>query len=473
MNTCGFRNKARLAVIILPVIILLFLLGLTGSEPFRRRDDHSRQQAIAKLRALGTVTVDERLAERPVLAVNLSGPRVTDTTMELVGDLTELGNLSLFDTRVTDAGIRRIGHLTLLKSLVLDGVQITDEGLSTLTSLENLESLTLNDTRVTERGLECLKGLPNLHELGLHDETFGNKSLVALEGMGQLSVLHLLGAQVTGAGIARFQRALPRVRIPRICGTSQPDARAELERRRVRRQGFTGRLRVAWRSIVGEKRPDDFSGPKAFTELLALGRFKCDQNQPDQPVVELDLSGLRVTDTTMKLIGGFAELRSLSLHDTRVTDAGIEELRSLPQLKTLCLEGVQITDEGLSALASLANLESLTLDDTQVRGRGLEGLRGLAKLRSLGLNDGEIGDEALVSLEGMTGLRELRIPEARVTEAGMARFRRALPEVKIPIVGWCGTCRSDARHALDRRRVRRQGFTGRLRLGWQSILGRS
>ena len=69
-----------------------------------------RTLTVAELRELGKVKRDEDRPGRPVVEADLSGRRVTDATMELVGELMNLQKLSLEDTRVTDAGIRRIGH---------------------------------------------------------------------------------------------------------------------------------------------------------------------------------------------------------------------------------------------------------------------------------------------------------------------------------------------------------------------------
>jgi internalin A len=123
---------------------------------------------------------------------------VTDETMELVGGLATLQALSLHDTRVTDEGVRRIGRLPELRSLELDGVQLTDEGLLQLAPLEHLVTLSLRDTLVTRRGLERLQSLPSLRST--------------------------------------------KILIPRIDTET-------LEERRLRRQGFTGRLRLAWGAI--------------------------------------------------------------------------------------------------------------------------------------------------------------------------------------------------------------------------------
>ena len=78
----------------------------------------ARQKAIAELLALGQGRFDEGRPIPAVLELSPRGPGVTDQTMELLGDLTELRVLSLHDTRVTDAGMKRIGQLAELQESV-------------------------------------------------------------------------------------------------------------------------------------------------------------------------------------------------------------------------------------------------------------------------------------------------------------------------------------------------------------------
>jgi hypothetical protein len=95
--------------------------------------------------------------------------------------------------------MKRIGQLSELRSLALDGALVTDEGLMELASLEHLELLSLRDTLVTSRGLDRLRSLPNLRSTRL------------------------------------FTPLIERI---------------TLEKRRKRRAGFTGRLRLAWGFLI-------------------------------------------------------------------------------------------------------------------------------------------------------------------------------------------------------------------------------
>src|SRR5262249_16996216 len=104
-----------------------------------------------------------------------------------------------------------------------------------------------------DQGLKRLRGLAKLKVLHLRDETIGDETLVALEGMSQLSLLGLPIARVTQGAVERFQRARPGVRIMRgkVYGELRGQVGQSLARRRLLREGFKGRLRLAWRCLVG------------------------------------------------------------------------------------------------------------------------------------------------------------------------------------------------------------------------------
>ena len=70
--------------------------------------------------------------------------------------------------------------------------------------------------------------------------------LASLEHLEHLSLRDTL---VTSRGLARL-RSLPNLRSMRVF--TPPIERITLEKRRKRRAGFTGRLRLAWGSLIKE-----------------------------------------------------------------------------------------------------------------------------------------------------------------------------------------------------------------------------
>src|SRR5207249_701618 len=109
---------------------------LPAKPPQDQADDAEAKAVEAITKLGGTVTRDDKLPGKPVIAVNLYG------------------------TKVTDAGLKELKHLKQLTSLNLAGTtQVTDAGLKELKELKQLTSLNLGGTKVTAAGLKELKDL--------------------------------------------------------------------------------------------------------------------------------------------------------------------------------------------------------------------------------------------------------------------------------------------------------------------------
>ena len=72
----------------------------------------------------------------------------------------------------------------------------------------------------------------------------------------------------------------------------------------------------------------------------------------------------------------------------------------------------------------------VSLNGTDVTDGGLAHLKGLTKLKVLQIIDTQITDAGLSHLKGMTKLQELWLP-SRITDAGVAELKKALPNCKI------------------------------------------
>jgi len=74
----------------------------------------------------------------------------------------QLKHLDLSGTRVTDTSLKPLAALTSLEYLKLTSAPITDAGLKHLVGLTKLKHLNLIDTRVTSAGAEfIMKALPH------------------------------------------------------------------------------------------------------------------------------------------------------------------------------------------------------------------------------------------------------------------------------------------------------------------------
>jgi hypothetical protein len=94
-----------------------------------------------------------------------------------------------------------------------------------------------------------------------------------------------------------------------------------------------------------------------------------------QNVVSIDFQG-------MKRDGYFWRVKAVD-----VTDSDLRWLRFFPELRRLDLSCTRITDEGLHVIDGLGNLESLALNNTAVTDTGLHHLRNVPTLQRLALGD--------------------------------------------------------------------------------------
>jgi Leucine-rich repeat (LRR) protein len=130
-------------------------------------------------------------------------------------------------------------------------------------------------------------------------------------------------------------------------------------------------------------------------------------NVIDDPVQDVDLDGLVVTEEMVDKLPAFTEVQSLSLHGAKITDKMLKPIGSLKKLRLLDLASCKITDEGLKHLASLENVEELDLDDTLITDDGLKELTKMKELLSLNLGVTKITNRGLKHLDGLPKLEDL------------------------------------------------------------------
>ena len=154
-------------------------------------------------------------------SLRLSGPKITDAGLAHLKDLTNLQTLNLRSTQVTDAGLVHLKGLTNLRELDLNRTKVTDAGLVHLKGM-NLKRLIIPDQAQTDTGLKhylaAIKPPTELH-LNKHrmrpllNWSITDSGLVHLKGLTNLKSLSLYKTQITDAGIAELQKALPNCKI--------------------------------------------------------------------------------------------------------------------------------------------------------------------------------------------------------------------------------------------------------------------
>ena len=86
-----------------------------------------------------------------------------------------------------------------------------------------------------------------------------------------------------------------------------------------------------------------------------------------------------------------------------------------------------ITDEGLAVLKDLKNIRALEANHRR-RHRPTE---GMAQLENLNLSQTKASDAALDHLTGLTNLQIIFVHGTTITDAGIARLKKANPRVNV------------------------------------------
>jgi hypothetical protein len=122
---------------------------------------------------------------------------------------------------------------------------------------------------------------------------------------------------------------------------------------------------------------------------------------------DFDLSFSPVTDSQLRDLGRFPDLRHLILGSTPIGDDGLKHLAEVNTLNRLWIPGTAVTDEGLRQLRRLPNLSSLVLTGTRVTDGGVPHLLSLR------------------------GLKHLDVKYTGITHEGMRQLKNGLPDCLI------------------------------------------
>ena len=94
------------------------------------------------------------LLKKQIVWLDLARTTASDSTLEAIGQLGALRQLSVEYTKITDRGLKSLASLSNLRYVNLVGTKITDAGLQQLTTLKNLESIFVYQTPVTKTGVK-------------------------------------------------------------------------------------------------------------------------------------------------------------------------------------------------------------------------------------------------------------------------------------------------------------------------------
>lgn len=131
-----------------------------------------------------------------------------------------------------------------------------------------------------------------------------------------------------------------------------------------------------------------------------------------QTIRELELTGARIDDHSLKLIESMPHLVSLDLSDTRLSNDCIPFISSARSLRSLSLGGCErFTDAGLAILINqLPNLRAIYLHKTAAGSNTVAAILNHAHLRTADLGWCDLASADFQRLVERSNLRELYVP---------------------------------------------------------------
>lgn len=257
---------------------------------------------------------------------------------------------------------------------------LVDAWLDRLADLPDLVSLDLANTSMSGPGLKVVGTLKNLERLNLTLTPITDPHLEHLRGLTKLRVLSLASAKCTGEGF-RFLGHLQQLENANFHFTPVNDAGLA---------GISAVTSLERLEIVHVHFTD--AGAPALAKLVHLERLQ---------IGSRDATGAAIAPLT-----ALKKLRELDLHDGQATAEGVRHASQIPSLRVLRIYGA-IKDEGAAPIAQLKNLETVIAANTGITDSALEHFAGLANLRRL-----EIGG-------------------CKVTAAGVAKLKQAIPGLEV------------------------------------------
>ena len=140
---------------------------------------------------------------------------VEDKWLRHVGEMSHVQSLGLDDTPVTDDSLLLLEKMSNLTALWLDRSKVSSEGLAYLKRFDKIEKLDLDGLTFNASDLKHLESLPKLATLYLSDMPLTDDDLDHLKPIETMRRLYLSGTKVTKAGVARFNQAMPKVKVSR------------------------------------------------------------------------------------------------------------------------------------------------------------------------------------------------------------------------------------------------------------------
>lgn len=328
-----------------------------------------------------------------ITVVDFHRRRITDSQMQLVGQIPSLEELYVPGTRISDQGMEVLEDLPRIRKLSVWRTKLTNKSLEHIGKLQNLEVLDIQRTRMNEEGLVHLRDHPRLRILR-HNQTMGNVGIDHLASIPNLFLEQLVAEKLDFSGLKHLR---DRIRVKRLT-LLRPNYEewAAL---------LTGHPTIEDLSVIDAPMTD-----KEFRDLTEADKLAA-----------LYLSSVPIGDGAIGGLPYLANLRRLQLQNTHVTSTrlmitfGVYPKQVLVKPDLIRLSGMpkgQVVEwygtdasSDIEALKYVRNVKWLTIeqDARDIQTIDFSWLSRLSKLETLRINN--VGPSELLSQVAM--LKEL------------------------------------------------------------------
>jgi hypothetical protein len=250
---------------------------------------------------------------------------VSDAQVRLLKHLPQLRYVHLSGKGVTNASIEPLGDIKQLSNLTMMNCLVNDAGLKKIKALASLEGLNLYNQRFTRGGLRHLKHVRTLKRLALN--SFDENALGFLLDVTQIDSLTLSNVQLSqyGVGVINQLKNLKRLA---LTVNAFDDERLR----------WFGQLKSDLSLTV-------MNSPKITDEGW--------RHLAAAPLRSLSIIHNSITDRGLFHIGKIKSLQTLTIYRSPISDAGIKHLQELKSLRYLMLQDTKVTEEGMARLKGL------------------------------------------------------------------------------------------------------------------------
>ena len=225
---------------------------------------------------------------------------VGDLELQNLTSLEKLTALHAGGTKVTDAGLTHLRALPKLTSLDVDGSCVTEAGMAQIGKLQQLKNLKVSGPQMTDTSIMQLAALKNLTHLDLRPAT-----LVAN------AEEHPMPNQVTAAGVAELQAALPNCKIDWTPTLPPPT-------------GNPDRDAAEWvLALGGEVGVLPHGGNTLYV------RHASELPAPPWQAIQLNFEGPLFGDDSLQRVASLSNLYAIIIKNSKITAAALPRLLGL------------------------------------------------------------------------------------------------------------------------------------------------